>query len=80
MIAVVGGIVTLIGIFMLIGPGPGLVVFPAGLAILSTEFEWARKLLHRLEEKVKGLVSSIRHRRQQRKPRSMSVEDLPEEL
>jgi tellurite resistance protein TerC len=61
-IAVVGTLVTLIGILMLVGPGPGLVVFPAGLAILGTEFPWAQRLLKRLKEKAVSLISSIRHR------------------
>ncbi|HYE62962.1 MAG TPA: PGPGW domain-containing protein [Phycisphaerales bacterium] len=44
-ILVVGVTVILAGIVMLIGPGPGLVVIPIGLAVLATEFLWARRLL-----------------------------------
>lgn len=44
-ILVVGVTVILIGILMLIGPGPGLVVIPIGLAVLATEFLWARRIL-----------------------------------
>jgi uncharacterized protein (TIGR02611 family) len=42
---VVGGTVLLVGIVMLVGPGPGIVVIPIGLGILSIEFAWARRLL-----------------------------------
>lgn len=42
---VVGSTVVLIGILMIIGPGPAVVVIPLGLAILATEFVWARRWL-----------------------------------
>jgi len=44
-IAVLGGILTLAGIALLVLPGPGFVVVAAGLAVLATEFEWARRPL-----------------------------------
>ena len=47
-IAMVGGTVVLVGICMLVLPGPGLVVIPAGLAILSLEFGWARLWLRKV--------------------------------
>jgi hypothetical protein len=37
---------------MILLPGPAIVVIPAGLAILATEFAWARRLLHRLRSKL----------------------------
>ena len=42
---VVGSTVLLIGILMIVGPGPAVVVIPLGLAILATEFVWARDWL-----------------------------------
>lgn len=48
MTAVVGGTVLLIGTAMIVLPGPALIVIPAGLAILATEFVWARRLLRRV--------------------------------
>jgi uncharacterized protein (TIGR02611 family) len=44
-IMLVGSIVLLIGIAMIFLPGPAVIVIPAGLAILATEFEWAQNLL-----------------------------------
>ena len=44
-IAVIGGTVLLIGIILLVTPGPAVVVIPIGLAILATEFAWARRWL-----------------------------------
>jgi len=43
----------LIGIAMIVLPGPAVVVIPAGLAILATEFAWAKRLLHRIRDGVK---------------------------
>ncbi|MBI3889194.1 TIGR02611 family protein [Candidatus Saccharibacteria bacterium] len=45
-VGIVGGIVLLAGIVMIPYPGPGWLVVFAGLGILSTEFEWAKRTLH----------------------------------
>jgi uncharacterized protein (TIGR02611 family) len=45
--SVVGFTVILIGIVMIVLPGPAIVIIPLGLAILATEFAWARKILRR---------------------------------
>jgi uncharacterized protein (TIGR02611 family) len=50
-VAVVGGAVVMAGIAMLVLPGPGFVVIIAGLAILATEFAWARAALDRAKQK-----------------------------
>jgi uncharacterized protein (TIGR02611 family) len=42
-----GTVVLLVGIAMLVLPGPAFVVIPIGLAILSLEFAWAETLLER---------------------------------
>lgn len=42
---VVGVTVVLLGIVMILLPGPAILVIPAGLAILGLEFRWARRLL-----------------------------------
>ena len=46
-VAVVGGSVVLVGIAMIVLPGPAILVIPLGLAILATEFLWARRWLKR---------------------------------
>ncbi len=48
----VGSTVVLLGIVMLVTPGPGLVVIPIGLAILGIEFAWARLWLRRVRESI----------------------------
>ena len=45
MIAVAGGSVVLIGVAMLVLPGPAILVIPLGLVILATEFVWAKRWL-----------------------------------
>jgi len=62
-IAVVGSTVLLIGIVMIVGPGPAIVVIPIGLAILSIEFAWARYWLRRLRKKISDMGSSGRANR-----------------
>jgi uncharacterized protein (TIGR02611 family) len=51
-VAVVGGAVVAVGIAMIVLPGPAVVVIPAGLAILATEFSWAKKLLMRAKDRI----------------------------
>jgi uncharacterized protein (TIGR02611 family) len=43
---VIGSTVLLLGIIMIVGPGPAIVVIPLGLTILATEFLWARRWLN----------------------------------
>jgi len=47
---VVGFTVLFAGLAMTVLPGPAIVVIPAGLAILATEFLWARRLLERIKQ------------------------------
>jgi hypothetical protein len=58
LVAVIGGTVLLVGLVLLVLPGPGSVVIAAGLAILATEFIWAR----RVWRKAKGTVAKVRRK------------------
>jgi len=51
-VGVAGATVVVIGIIMLVTPGPAVVVIPLGLGILATEFVWARTLLHHVKERI----------------------------
>lgn len=44
-VALIGGTVVVIGVLMIVLPGPAIAVIPAGLAILATEFLWAKRAL-----------------------------------
>ena len=57
-IGVVGTTVVLIGIVMIVTPGPALVLIPVGLAILSIEFTWARVWLKRVRESISNRNSN----------------------
>ena len=46
-IAVIGFTVLLLGVVMVVLPGPAVIIIPIGLAILATEFAWARHILRR---------------------------------
>lgn len=46
-VCVVGGTLLLLGIALLVLPGPAFIVIPAGLAILALEFRWARRWLRK---------------------------------
>jgi uncharacterized protein (TIGR02611 family) len=59
-IGVVGATVLLIGVVMIVTPGPGTVVIPIGLAILSLEFTWARVWLKRMRESISNFNSNRR--------------------
>ncbi len=55
---VIGTTVVLVGILLIVTPGPAFIVIPAGLAILGTEFLWARRFLRRIKREVISLTSS----------------------
>ena len=49
-VAVIGASVLAFGIVLIVLPGPAFIVIPLGLAILATEFLWARRLLRRVKQ------------------------------
>ena len=46
-VTIVGGALLLLGLAMMVLPGPGILVIVAGLAVLATEYVWAQRLLKR---------------------------------
>lgn len=52
-ITVFGFSVLLIGVVMIVTPGPALVVIPAGLGILGLEFAWARRWLEAVKQRIR---------------------------
>lgn len=59
-VAIIGGTIVAIGICMIALPGPAILVIPAGLAILATEFVWARVWL----DKAKSMVQKTGQQKQ----------------
>jgi tellurite resistance protein TerC len=68
-VSVVGATVLLIGIALLVLPGPAFIVIPVGLAILATEYAWARRWL----KKVRGLASNVVSGRERATPEDASI-------
>ena len=64
---VVGGTVLLIGIAMIVLPGPAVVVIPIGLGILAVEFAWARTLLNKARGYIARGVDAARSRKNRSK-------------
>ena len=46
-VTIVGVALLVLGLAMMVLPGPGILVIVAGLAVLATEYVWARRLLVR---------------------------------
>ena len=55
-VAVVGLTVLVIGIAMIVLPGPATVVIPLALGILALEFAWAERMLSRLKDEGKRVL------------------------
>jgi uncharacterized protein (TIGR02611 family) len=56
-VSVIGATVILIGIALLVLPGPAFIVIPVGLAILATEYAWARRWLRKARRIASNVVS-----------------------
>ena len=56
-IITVGFTVLLFGVALIVLPGPAFIVIPAGLAILATEFLWARRLLKRVKKNTSDVAA-----------------------
>ncbi|MGQ0384505.1 MAG: PGPGW domain-containing protein [Gammaproteobacteria bacterium] len=61
-VAVIGGTITLIGVAMVVLPGPAIVVVPLGLGVLGLEFAWARHWLRKLRTTATDVVNRVRGR------------------
>lgn len=59
-IAVVGTTVLLLGVIMLVTPGPAFILIPAGLAILGIEFAWARYWLKKARKTISSQTAKMR--------------------
>ena len=62
-ISVVGATVVILGLIMIVTPGPAFIVIPVGLAILSLEFTWARLWLRKLRRVISNNNRNGRSRR-----------------
>ena len=51
-VIVIGFTILAIGIAMIVLPGPAIVAIPVGLALLATEFIWAKRLLLSVKNRI----------------------------
>ena len=58
-VLIIGLTIILIGLIMLVTPGPAIIVIPIGLAVLASEFVWAKRILKKLKEEGKKMGSSV---------------------
>jgi uncharacterized protein (TIGR02611 family) len=58
-VGVIGGTIVVVGIVLILLPGPASIVIPIGLVILASEFAWARSVLR----KGKMVVDKARSRK-----------------
>jgi uncharacterized protein (TIGR02611 family) len=56
---IAGFTLLLLGIVMLITPGPGMVVIFLGLGLLAAEFVWARRLMDRIRHESGRLKDAV---------------------
>lgn len=61
---IVGPILVLVGIALLVLPGPGLLLIAAGITLLGTEYHWARRLVEPIKKRLQ----------QAKKPREVKAE------
>ena len=56
-VTVVGGTVLIFGVILIVTPGPAVLVIPVGLAILGTEYAWARRWLRKARKMANKALS-----------------------
>ena len=66
-ITVIGTTVVLLGVAMLVLPGPGLLTIVGGLAILGMEFAFARRWLGRIKKETRNAVEKVKERVRQKR-------------
>lgn len=61
-VTVVGFALVVVGLVMLVLPGPGLLAIVAGLAVLATEYAWARRALDEAKRRTGDVAGRLRRR------------------
>lgn len=73
-IAAIGVSVVIVGIAMIVLPGPAFIVIPSGIAILSIEFAFARRWLRTIRD---GSQSAVNRLRSVRSPTGQASPPVP---
>lgn len=59
-VALIGSTILIVGVLMIVAPGPATLVIPVGLAILGLEFAWARRWLGKLRRTISNQTAKMR--------------------
>ncbi|HXV39651.1 MAG TPA: PGPGW domain-containing protein, partial [Steroidobacteraceae bacterium] len=59
-VGMIGGTILLIGVAMVVLPGPAILVIPIGLGVLGLEFAFARHWLRKLRATATDVVNRVR--------------------
>lgn len=62
-VSIAGFALVLVGLAMLVLPGPGILVVIAGLAILATEYVWAERALNLARQKAQQAKDKVLRRK-----------------
>jgi len=62
----IGFVLLLVGIVMIVTPGPGILLIIAGLAVLATEYVWAERLLNLAKQKAAQAKDTITRKNRSR--------------
>ena len=61
-IGIVGGTVLVLGVIMMVTPGPGIAGILVGLGILGVEFAWARIWLKKIKTRAQDVARNVKER------------------
>lgn len=61
-VGMIGGTILVLGVAMVVLPGPAILVIPIGLGVLGLEFAFARHWLRRLRATATDVVNRVRGR------------------
>jgi hypothetical protein len=59
-VTIAGGVLILVGLVLLVLPGPGIVVIALGFAVLGTEYAWAAAALERTRRTAEQAGKSVK--------------------
>jgi uncharacterized protein (TIGR02611 family) len=62
-VTVLGAVLLLLGLVMIVTPGPGIVLLIAGLAVLASEYVWAQRALNFARDKAKQAKDRVVRKR-----------------
>lgn len=60
-ITAIGGILVVGGLLLFFLPGPGIIVLLGGLALLASEYSWAKKWLEQVRARFKQVSDRLRN-------------------